>query len=56
MSRAKDEAVRFVKKEKKVFQTQNVYNQVVTALAREEAKRLKELATELEKTRERIVA
>lgn len=48
--------MRFVKKEKKIFQAQNVYNQVLTALAREEAKRLRELAVELEKARDRIVA
>jgi chromosome segregation ATPase len=47
--------VRFVKKEKKIFQAQNVYNQVLTTLAREEAKRLRDLATELEKARDRIV-
>lgn len=45
-----------MKKEKKIFQAQNVYNQVLTALAREEAKRLRELAAELEKARDRIVA
>lgn len=48
--------MRFVKKEKKIFQAQNVYNQVLTALAKEDAKKLQEQAIELEKARDRIVA
>lgn len=35
MSKAKDEAVRYVKKENKVFQTQNIYRQVLANNARE---------------------
>jgi hypothetical protein len=34
MSKAKDEAVRYVKKEKKIFQIQNVYNQVLCSSAK----------------------
>lgn len=33
MSKAKDEAVRYVKKEKKIFQLQNVFNQVLVYAA-----------------------
>lgn len=48
--------MRFVKKEKKIFQAQNVYNQVLTALAKEDVKKLQEQAVGLEKAKDRIVA
>jgi hypothetical protein len=34
MTRAKDEAVKYVKKEKKVFQINNIFNQVIVCLTR----------------------
>jgi hypothetical protein len=56
MSKAKDEAVRYIKKEKKVFQAQNIYNQVLTAAAKEDVRKFRELAIELENTKDRILA
>jgi hypothetical protein len=47
MSKAKDEAVKYVKKEKRIFQIQNIYNQVLCANAREENKKLKDQLAEL---------
>ena len=34
MSKAKDEAVKYVKKEKKIFQIKNVFNQVIVCLVK----------------------
>lgn len=42
MSKAKEEAVKYVKKERKVYQFQNVFNQVMVATAKEEMKKKKE--------------
>ena len=56
MSRAKDDAVKYVKKEKRIFQLQNVFNQVLVASAKEELKKLSTLLGELEKTRDKIIA
>lgn len=56
MSKAKDEAVRYVRKEKKIYQLNNIFNQVIVASAKEEYKRLKQTLTELEKTKDRIIS
>lgn len=40
MSKAKDEAVSYVKKEKKIFQLQNIFNQVLVASVKSELKKL----------------
>lgn len=55
MSKAKDEAVKYVRKEKKIFQIQNIFNQVLVSLAKEELKKLKNVLVELEKARDRII-
>ena len=34
MSKAKDEAVKYVRKQKKIFQVQNIFNQVLVALTK----------------------
>ena len=43
MSKAKDEAVKYVRKEKRIFQLQNIFNQVMVASASEELKKLKNM-------------
>ena len=55
MSRAKDEAVKFVRKEKRVFQLQNVFNQVMVSFAKEELKKLRGKLGELERIKEKIM-
>ena len=47
MSKAKDEAVKYVRKEKRIFQLQNIFNQVMVASASEELKKLKNMLSEL---------
>ena len=42
MSKAKDDAVSYVKREKKIFQLQNVFNQVLVASVKAELKKLKQ--------------
>jgi chromosome segregation ATPase len=42
MSKAKDDAVSYVKREKKIFQLQNVFNQVIVASVKAELKKLKQ--------------
>lgn len=47
MSKAKDEAVKYVRKEKRIFQIQNIFNQVLVSSAKEELKKLKLLLADL---------
>lgn len=47
MSKAKDEAVKYVRKEKRIFQLQNIFNQVLVCSAKEELKKLKQVLGDL---------
>lgn len=56
MDKEKEEAIRFVKKEKKVFQLHNVLNQVIISNCKHELTQLNQRLDEQEKIKERIMA
>lgn len=56
MSKAKDQAVAFVKQEKKLFQLQNVMGQVNVGEAKEESEKLRNKLKDLEEERDRVIA
>jgi 4-hydroxy-3-methylbut-2-enyl diphosphate reductase IspH len=55
MSKGKEEAIRYVKKEKQIYQTQNILNQVIISNNKFENTELAEKLNKLEESKERIV-